>query len=52
MPMLCEWPLGVRLKGHCHGDFAVCWSKLLKYLIKNLISNMKLSLEHREEHME
>lgn len=25
-------------KGHCHGDFAACWSKLLQYLIKNLSS--------------
>ena len=31
------------LKGHCHGDFAVCWSKLLKYLTKNVFSDMKLT---------
>lgn len=34
------WSLGLvfknRLKGHCHGDFAVFWYKLLKYLTKNL----------------
>ena len=26
---------------HCHGDFAVFSSKWLKYLTKNLFSNMK-----------
>ena len=31
--------------------FAVCWSRLLKYLTKNLFSNMKSLLEHREENM-
>ena len=36
------------LKGHCHGDFAIFSSKWLKYLTKNLFSNMKLLLEHRE----
>ena len=36
------------LKGHCHGDFAMLLSKWLKYLTKNLFSNMKLLLEHRE----
>ena len=36
-------------EGHCHGDFAVYWSKLLRYLTKNLFNNMKLSLEHRDE---
>ena len=39
------------LKGRCHGDFAVCWSKLLKSLSKNLFSNLKLLLEHRKENM-
>ena len=39
------------LKGHCHGDFAVCWSKMLKCLTKNIFSNIKLLLEHREEDM-
>ena len=39
------------LKGHCHGDFAVFWSKLLKHLTKNLLANMKLFLEHREENL-
>ena len=32
----------LNLKGHCRGDFAVCLLKLLKYLTKNLFSNMKL----------
>ena len=36
-------------EGHCHGDFAVYWSKLLRYLTKNLFNNMELSLEHRDE---
>ena len=36
------------LKGHCHGDFAIFSSKWLKYLTKNLFSNMKLLFEHRE----
>ena len=39
----------VILNGHCHGDFAVFWSKQLKYLTKNLFSNMKLFLEHWKE---
>ena len=30
------------LKGHCHDDFAVFWSKLHKHLTKNLFANMKL----------
>ena len=37
------------LKGHCHGDFAVFWSKLLKCLTKNLFAKIKLLLEHWEE---
>ena len=39
------------LKGHCHSDFAVFLSKLLKFLTKNLFSNMKLLLEHQEENI-
>ena len=39
------------LKEHCHYDFTVLWSKLLKYLTKNLFANMKLLLEHREENI-
>ena len=39
---------GQSLKGHCHSDFAIFSSKWLKYLTKNLFSNMKLILEHRE----
>ena len=35
-------------KGHCHGDFATFSWKWLKYSTKNLFSNMKLLLEHRE----
>ena len=30
------------LKGDCHGDSTAYWSNLLKYLTKNLFSNMKL----------
>ena len=30
------------LMGHCYGDFAVFWSKILKYLTMNPFSNMKL----------
>ena len=36
------------LKGNCHGDFAIFSSKWLKYLTKNLFSNKKFLLEHRE----
>ena len=39
------------LLGHCHGDFAAFWSKLLKYFRKNLFFNMKLLLQHREENI-
>ena len=39
------------LKGHCHGDLAEFWSKLLKYLTKNLFYNMKLLSQHREENI-
>ena len=39
------------LKGHCHDDFAVFWSKLLEYLTKNLACNMTLLLQHREENI-
>ena len=39
------------LKWRCHGDFAVVWSKLLKYLTKNLFCKMKLFLQHREENI-
>ena len=38
-------------KGLCHGNFAVFWSKLLKYLPKNLFCKMKLILQHREENI-
>ena len=37
------------LKGHCHGNFAIFWSKLLKYLTKSLFFNMKLLIQHWEE---
>ena len=40
-----------QLKGHAHGDFAVFWSKLLKYFPKNLFCFMKLPLPHREENI-
>ena len=30
------------LKGHCHDDFAVFWSKLLKSFTKNLFFDIKL----------
>ena len=39
------------LLGHCHSDFAVSSSKLLKYLTKSLFANMKLHLERREENI-
>ena len=39
------------LKGHCHGDFVIFSSKWLKYLTKNLFSDMKLLLEHRERNI-
>ena len=45
------FPACCLLKGHCHGDFAVFWSKLLKYLTKNLFCNMKLLLQYREENI-
>ena len=47
----CHFPSEsiVPLKGHCHGDFAVCMPKLLKYLTKNLFFNLKSLLEHQEE---
>ena len=35
----------------CHGDFAVVWSKLIKYFTKNLACNMKLLLHDREENI-
>ena len=35
----------ITLKGHCHGD-VVCCAKLLKYLRKNLFSNVRLILEN------
>ena len=38
----------IKIKGRCHGDFAVFWSELLKYLTKSLFSNKKLLLEYRE----
>ena len=41
----------LHLKEHYHGDFPVCYPKRLKYLTKNLFSNMKLLLEHGEENM-
>ena len=37
------------LKGHCHGNFAIFWSKLLKCLTKSLFFNMKLLIQHWEE---
>ena len=37
------------LKGHCHGNFAMFWSKPLKYLTKSLFFNMKLLIQHWEE---
>ena len=40
-------PVAYLLKGNCYGDFAVCWTKLVNYLTKNLLYNMNLLLEHR-----
>ena len=37
------------LKGHWHGNFAIFWSKPLKYLTKSLFFNMKLLIQHWEE---
>ena len=37
------------LKGHCHGNFAIFWSKPLKYLTQSLFFNMKLLIQHWEE---
>ena len=37
------------LKGHCHGNFAIFWSKPLKYLTESLFFNMKLLIQHWEE---
>ena len=37
------------LKGHCRGDFAVFWSKQLKYLTKNFFPNMILLFEGRKK---
>ena len=39
------------LKGLCHTDFAVFWSKLLRHLTKNVSANMKLLAEHRQENI-
>ena len=59
-PRLCNsLPANVRattsfngsFKVHCHGDFAIFWSKLLKYLTKNLFCNMTLLLQHRERNI-
>ena len=36
------------LKGHCHGDFAIFSSKWLKFMTKNLFSNIKFLLEYQE----
>ena len=37
----------LRLKEHCHGDFAVFWSKRVKYFTEALsFSNINLLLEH------
>ena len=38
-----------QLKGHCHGNFAIFWSKPLKYLTKSLFFNKKLLTQHWEE---
>ena len=38
-----------KLKGHCHGNFAMFWSKPLKYWTKSLFFNMKLLIQHWEE---
>ena len=40
------------LKGCCHEDFAVCWSKPLEYLINNLFSNIKLGIDQWAESVE
>ena len=37
------------LKGHCHANFAIFWSKPLKYLTKSLFFNKKLLIQYWEE---
>ena len=39
------------LKGHCHADFAVFWSKYIKYMTNYLCLNIKLLLEHQEDNI-
>ena len=41
----------LHLKGHCHTDFAVFWSKYTKYMTNYLCSNIKLLLEHQEDNI-
>ena len=41
--------LRANLKGHCRGNFAIFWSKPLKYLTRSLFFNMKLLIQHWEE---
>ena len=51
----CEWShtlqlepntnkIKLILKGHCHGDFAVCWTKQLKYLTKKPLLEREIAL--------
>ena len=44
-------PPGIYSQAFCHEEFAVFWSKQLKYLTKNLFANMKLLLENQEENI-
>ena len=48
-PVLLCLAKGLNLKWHCHGNFFVLWSKLFKYLTRNLFSYVKFLLEHQEE---
>ena len=41
----------ILLKGHCHTDFAVFWSKYTEYMTNYLCSNVKLLLEHQEDNI-
>ena len=47
----CLTPSPGSLKGHCHTDFAVFWSKYTKYMTNYPCSNIKLLLEHQEDNI-
>ena len=47
----CSTNFAPCFKGHYRGNFAVFWTKLLNYFTKNLLCNMKLLLQRREENI-